>query len=96
MARYRVICKEEVSTELFVEAHNKEELSAWILEERESAPDGETAADVVSNLTERQTVQERDFVIDALPWPTNTPPVDFNLTLLPTPKRGDSGCEEEN
>jgi len=94
MTVYRVVCKEEVSTEFYVEAENKVELSDWLSGESESAPDGETSADVVSNMTERQTVQDREFVIYEA-WPKDAPPADFNLTLLPAPKRGDSDCVEK-
>jgi len=82
---YRIVCKEEVNTEFFVEAEDRADLWDWINGERIAAPDGETAADVVSNLTCRQTVHDREFEVYEA-WPKDPPPADFNLTLLPNPK----------
>ncbi len=56
MTKFSVTCSEEVTTEFFVEAPSKERLDAWLEEE---------GADVVSYLTERQTVHEREYEVEA-------------------------------
>lgn len=84
MVIYRVVCKEEVSTEFFVEAEDRADLWDWINGELKGASGDTTAADVVSNLTERQTVHERDFVVYEA-WPKDPPPADFTVT-----KKGDT------
>ena len=56
MPKFRVTCSEEVTTEFFVEAPNRERLDDWLEEE---------GADVVSYKTERQTVHEREYEVEA-------------------------------
>ena len=82
---YRIVCKEEVSTEFFVEAEDRVDLWDWINGELKGMQGDTTAADVVSNLTDRQTVHDREFEVYEA-WPKDPPPADFNLTLLPNPK----------
>lgn len=60
--KFRVICREVVATEFFVEAPSGERLEAWLEDH---------GADAVSKLTERQTVHDRSYKTE--PWPTPSP-----------------------
>jgi len=90
---YRIVCKEEVSTEFFVEAEDRVDLWDWINGELKGMQGDTTAADVVSNLTDRQTVHDREFEVYES-WLKHPPAADFDVTKAL--KRGDSDCAEKS
>lgn len=56
MQKFRVVCREEVSTELYVEAPDEATLKEWL--------ENDEGADLVSEHTDRQVVHERDYEVE--------------------------------
>ena len=85
MAKYRVVCLETVSTSFYVEADSKEDLQQWL---DHCYVNGGGAVDIVSNKTNQQSVQDRDFVIMG-------ECTDDRFPVEHIVKRGDFECAEK-
>ena len=72
--KFRVICVEKVGTEFSVETPSLQRLGEW-LEEK--------GADVVSTLTERQTVHQRNYEMETWSDSLSTEKAEYNTEKEP-------------
>jgi len=73
---YRIICTEEVATELTVDAPDQQSVLSWL---------ENNGASAVAEMTDRQTIQDRRWDVERWTYKFR-PPVDLQIKQEPEPE----------